>query len=269
MTDVPAFPAAERWAERLAGWAVPQRVLDQAPADPWTQDPARFAVGPDDRRTRSASWAREVLPPLGGTVLDVGCGGGRASLALVPPATEVVGVDRRGAMLDEFVAAAARLDVARRTVHGEWPEVASVTPSADVAVCHHVLYDVADLAPFVLALTARARLAVVVELATIHPMTALAPAWRHFWDLERPSGPGLDDLLAVLRELGLDPEWTVSARAPRAGDATSPAELAPRVCRRLCLPADREAEVAEWLADHPVPWPERMATLRWPGASEG
>jgi SAM-dependent methyltransferase len=113
-------PAAELWAEQLSGWGLPQEILDQAPESPWFHDVARFSVDDTlDRDGTSARWAREVLPPSGGTVLDVGCGGGRSALPLVPPATELIGVDTHQEMLDQFVAAAAAAGVARRTVLGE------------------------------------------------------------------------------------------------------------------------------------------------------
>ena len=272
MSDVPALPAlpaSERWAELLAGWGLPRRILDQALESPWSHAVGRFAVDATlERDSTSSRWAREVLPPLGGTVLDIGCGGGRSSLPLAPPATELIGVDQTGAMLDEFVAAAERAGVARRTVHGRWPEIAAQTPHADVVVCHHVLYNVGDIAPFLWALTDHARLAVVVEVPTVHPMSAWTPAWRHFWDLDRPAGPTVDELLAVLRELGLDPEHTTSPRGPLSAYAADPATLVPTARRRLCLPADRDRELAEWLAANPLPWPDTVATIRWPGAAE-
>ena len=86
---VPFSPAAERWAELSAGWGIPRYVLDQACESPWQHDVARFAVDEMlDRDAVSVQWAvREVLPPVGGTVFDVGCGGGRSSLPLVPPRT--------------------------------------------------------------------------------------------------------------------------------------------------------------------------------------
>ena len=265
----PLFPAAERWAAQLAGWSVPQEIVDTAPESPWFHDLRRFEV--DDTLTRdsvSSRWARDVLPPLGGTVLDVGCGGGRSSIPLVPPATELIGVDASGAMLDRFVAAAAAVGVARRTVHGEWPEVAGHTPVADVAICHHVVYDVADIVPFVLALTDHARLAVVVELPITHPMSGWAPAWRHFWDVSRPPGPVADDFVAVLRELGIDPEVEVSRRSPPSGAASDPSRFVPTARRRLCLPAERDDELATWLAEHPPPFVDRVATVRWPGSAD-
>jgi SAM-dependent methyltransferase len=265
----PLFPSAERWAEQLAAWGVPQEILDRAPESPWSHDTGRFVV--DDTLTRdsvSSRWARDVLPPHGGTVLDVGCGGGRSALPLVPPATELIGVDSSGAMLDRFVAAAVDAGVARRTVHGEWPEVAGHTPSADVVVCHHVVYNVADIVPFVLALTDHARLAVVVELPTEHPMSAWAPAWRHFWGLTRPPGPVADDLVAVLHELGFDPEVEIDRRPPLSTAGSDPSLLVPTARRRLCLPASRDEELTAWLAIHPPPFVERVMTVRWPGAAE-
>lgn len=272
MTDadpVVVFPAAQRWAEQLTGWDLPQHILDQAPESPWFHDPRRFVVDDSiDRTGVSTQWAREVLPPMGGTVLDVGCGGGRSALPLVPPASELIGVDSSGAMLDHFVAAASDAGVARRTVHGEWPEVAPHTPHADVVVCHHVVYNVVDIVPFVWALTEHARLAVVVELPTSHPMSAWAPAWQHFWGLARPDGPTVEGFVAVLRELGFDPEVTVSRRSALPPAAVDPTVFVPTARRRLCLPAERDDEIAEWLDANPPPFVEQVATVRWPGSAE-
>jgi hypothetical protein len=132
-----------------------------------------------------------------------------------------------------------------------------------------VLFDVTDVAPFVLALTECARLAVVVEIPVRHPMSAWAPAWRHFWDLQRPDGPSHLDLVAVLDELGLAPEHTTSRRGEPARWATDPDRLVPMARRRLCLPAERDPEIEEWLVDHPIEWPDTVATIRWPGGSVG
>ena len=269
VSPLPVFPAAQRWSELLSGWGIPDHILDQAPEPPWRHDPARFAVDDTlDRNTNSARWARQVLPPVGGTVLDVGCGGGRSSIALVPPANELIGVDSSGAMLDHYLDAAARVGVARRTIHGEWPAVSPSTPVADVVVCHHVAYNVADIVPFLWALTDHARLAVVLEIPTLHPMSAWSPGWRRFWGVERPFGPTFDDLQAVLREIGIDPEVTTSPRARASGYESDPRTLVPVARRRLCLPAARDAELAEWLAEHPPPWADTMATFRWPGSAE-
>ncbi|MAT07169.1 MAG: SAM-dependent methyltransferase [Acidimicrobiaceae bacterium] len=262
--------AADRWSDLIASWGLPEHIVAAAPESPWRHDVARFAVDDEaiDRDSTSARWAREVIPPVGGTVLDVGCGGGRSVAPLVPPATEVIGVDRVGAMLDEFVAAAERLGVARRTVHGAWPDVMATTPVADVVICHHVLYDVGDLVPFVVGLTARARLAVVVEIPVRHPMSAWNGAFGHFWNLDRPDRPTHLDVIAVLRELGLDPEFTVSPRRRRSRYDADPANLLTVARRRLGLGGDRDAELAGWLAEYPPPFVDEVATIRWPGDAD-
>jgi hypothetical protein len=118
----------------------------------------------------------------------------------------------------------------------------------------------------VLALTDHARLAVVVEIPTVHPMSAWAEAWDHFWGVDRPAGPTVTDLVAVLDELELEPEHTVSPRGPLARFASDPDQLVPSARRRLCLPPERDDELADWLAEHPPRWPDAVATIRWPGA---
>jgi hypothetical protein len=171
-------------------------------------------------------------------------------------------------MLDEFVEAATRAGVACRTIHGRWPDVADITPTADVAICHHVAYDVGDLAPFLVALTARARLAVVLEVPTRHPMSAWSEGYAHFWGLDRPTGPTADDLITVVREVGFDPESEVSPRRRLSEWSADPARLVPTARRRWCLPESRDADVADFLAVHPPAFVSDVVTLRWPGAAE-
>ncbi len=263
------FPAARRWAEQLARWGIPPEIVARAPESPWHHDTSTFAV--DDRvltESTSARWAREVLPPEGGSVLDVGCGGGRSSLVLAPPANELIGVDTDDAMLESFTRSATAAGIARRTVLGRWPEIAPIVPAADVVVCHHVLYDVADLAPFLLALTDHARLAVVVEIPVRHPLAGWSAAWKHFWNLERPVGPTDADVVAVLRELGLDPEVAHGPRPERSRAASDERARVTRMRRRLCLTEDRDDELSAWLVANPIEAVSTVATLRWPGEAQ-
>ncbi len=260
--------AATRWAQQLDRWAIPEEILAQAPVSPWQHDTAMFAVDDTlDRTTPAAEIARTVLPIDGGSVLDVGCGGGRAAMSLVPPAERVIGVDQSPAMLGEFTRAAAAAGARSMTVEGRWPDVAVVTPAADVVVCHNVAYNVADIEPFLLALTAHARLAVVLVLPPRHPLSAWNDAWYHFWGLERPSEPTADDLAEVLAGLGLDPErWDVP-RPPLARATADTASLVPSARRRLCLTEDRDAEVAAYLDTHEPKWSDTNVVFRWPGSA--
>jgi 2-polyprenyl-3-methyl-5-hydroxy-6-metoxy-1,4-benzoquinol methylase len=262
-------PAAQRWADQLADWAIPQHILDQAPQSPYAHDPETFAVDETlDRAVLSAEVARSVLPKIGGAVLDVGCGGGRAAMSLVPPAELVIGVDQNPAMLAEFTRSAAAAGVRSMTIEGNWPAVALDAPIVDVVVCHHVAYNVADIEPFIGALTGRARLAVVLVLPTVHPMSAWNEAWQRFWNLARPDGPTSDDFAAVLVETGITAERWEMPRPPLARHASDPTNLVPATLRRLCLGADRADEVAEFLELHEPDWSAVHTVFRWPGDAQ-
>jgi SAM-dependent methyltransferase len=257
--------AAERWAEELAAWAIPEEILASVPESPWGFPPALFgppAAG-ESSDTPSLRRAREALGH-GGSVIDVGVGGGAASLPLVPAAEHIVGVDESRGMLDAFAARAEELGVGHLEVQGRWPDVTDSVPVADVVVCNNVFYNVADLVPFVSALGAHARRRVVVELTDTHPLVTQNPLWRHFHPgVPRPEGPTAEDAAAVLAEAGVDVRVERAQRPARAtGDRQ---EWVRFVRRRLCVPEAREAEVDARLQEPDEVIPRNVVTLWWEG----
>ena len=270
--------ALARWREQLEGWAIPEEILAAAPESPWG-----CPVGLFRSRARRAG-SRPVTPsnreaarflPAGGTVLDVGAGGGAASLPLAGVAGQLVAVDESPAMVAAFLAAAEAAGVAAEVVEGRWPEVAGRVAPADVVVCHHVLYNVADLAPFADALTGHARRRMVAELTDRHPLAGLGPLWRRFHGLERPTGPGADEAMAALEALGLRVARQDWESQDRFGFDDLD-ELVAFTRRRLCLPAARDPEVAAALLDEGTRqvdgvWvsgqPRRVTTLSWAGSA--
>ncbi len=234
---------------------------------------ARVAVEPRADAIRRRSLARprrqcrrggreRCLPPVGGTVLDVGCGGGRASMALVPPANEVIGVDSSGAMLDRIYVAAANdrcrsandsRSVARRRRR--------CAPGATSWCAITSPYNVADIVPFLWALTEHARLAVVA--GDHRPCIRCRPGHR------RGVTSGVSNAPLVrrrttwwqsLREIGLDPEHTTSARRPAAADEADRARIWFRSRDAGC--ACRPNATANW----PIGWRAtlRRGPRRWP-----
>ena len=176
--------------------------------------------------------ATEALP-AGGSVLDVGAGGGAGSLPLAPAAALVMAVDQGAEMLASFAATADRLGVAHREVQGSWPEVAADVEAADVVVCHHVFYNVAELVPFATALSTHARHRVVVEITAEHPTASQRPLWRTLHGIERPTSPTADDALAVLTEMGLEvghEQFERSWQPPSADMAHTVAMTRRRLC---------------------------------------
>jgi hypothetical protein len=169
-------------------------------------------------------------------------------------------------MLRAFAAAAERRGVEHHGVLGSWPEVAAEVAPVDVVVCHHVFYNVADLAAFAAALTDHARRRVVVELSGEHPTSNLNPLWRAIHGLERPTSPTAEDAIAALTESGLDVRSEVFERRwLRPGDDRAATVAMFR--RRLCVGPERDAEIEALLdADTESP-PRRCQTLWWDGGA--
>jgi SAM-dependent methyltransferase len=255
--------AADRWRDELMGWAVPPDIEAAASRSPWGHPADRFAMRVDTAlaEPEGASFDRAVEALSSpGSVLDVGAGVGAGGLPLLPYASSLTAVDPSEQMLTMLAERAAGLGREARTAVGRWPDAADAVGVHDLVVCHHVFYDVADLAPFVVALTSTARRRVVVELPPVHPQSWMAPLWLHFHGVVRPTAPRADDAAAVVRETGVDD--VVVDRWERA-DPGHPVDI-PLITRRLCLPESAEPEVAVIQATLP-PAPRAVVTLSWPG----
>jgi SAM-dependent methyltransferase len=254
----------ERWRSDLAAWAIPEYITAAVTDSPWVLPRTVFArradrvaaapSGPSFER----AWAALELP---GSVLDVGAGAGAACLPLLPRCTALTAVDTEPDMLDLLAdrVRAAATSVRPRLVAGWWPDVAAEAGTADVVTCHHVTYNVANIEPFLVALTAAARRIVVVEMTATHPLAMLNPLWLRFHGLARPDGPTVDDLLAILAAMGISASSERWQR-PSGRDYENFTELTDVTRRRLCLPPERAGEVAEALTDLGVD-PEHPADL--------
>jgi SAM-dependent methyltransferase len=243
--------ALQRWRRELAGWAIPDEILAVAPEPPWGFPPELFRSRAERTPAEPSATTRVALDALGtgGDVLDVGVGGGATSLPLAAVATRITGVDESAEMLAEFLASAREAGVQARTVEGRWPEAGPDAPTAEVVVCGHVLYNVGELEPFVRALDAHARRRVVVEITSAHPLVWMADLWRHFHGLERPTGPSADLAGAAIAELGVEVHREDESRVPRSGGFERRDDAIAFLRRRLCLSADRDAELAEALGE--------------------
>jgi SAM-dependent methyltransferase len=241
----------DAWRGDLAAWAIPEHISAAVTESPWVLPRQVFArradrlAGAPSGPSYEVAWA--VLDPPG-SILDVGSGAGAASLPLLARATALTAVDSDAAMLTLLAERAAAQGVSARCMPGSWPEVAPQVPAADVVTCHHVLYNVPGLAPFVTALSAHARRLVVTEISATHPLVALNELWLKFHGLRRPDGPTADDLLRILTAMGLQPgcrRW----RRPGGADYANFAELTDVTRRRLCLPPERAGLVADALIE--------------------
>jgi hypothetical protein len=279
VSDADALAAS--WAEALAAWAIPQPILDAAPASPYGFPTELFVrraerAGDPGRTTPTIERAAEALDALGapGALLDVGAGGGATSRPLWSRCARLVAVDGQPDMLEALRDLVGPSGVELTTIVGRWPDVAGDAPGCDVAVCGHVAYNAPDLDAFVLALTAHARRRVVLELTDRHPLWWMRDLWMRFHGIDRPDGPTADDAATLCASLGLDVGWAerldgddvAGGGFPRREDAVA------LVRRRLCLSADRDDEIAEALGPRlrergglwrAGPTTQRVVTLWW------
>jgi SAM-dependent methyltransferase len=254
---------AHRWAADLATWAIPDEILAQAEDVPWVHPVTMFTVGDVIEDSVSHAIARAAIPP-GGSVLDVGSGGGRATFALVPPAGEVFAVDHQQEMLDAFAEAANTRGVSHQEFLGQWPDIADQVPSADIVVCHHVAFNVANIVPFLQALNDHARRRIVLEIPVHHPMSNMNPLWKKFWNLDRPTKPTAQDLHAIACAMGFPANIEVWQDETWGKRVALPDDERVKFARiRLCLTKDRDAEVAAALIEQADQPPRDVTTIWW------
>ncbi len=267
---------AARWAKDLEAWAIPPEILAQAPLSPWEFPPGILERRADRSRgthTPSTRAAREALPDQG-SVLDIGCGAGAASLPLADRADSLIGVDTDPRALTEFRTRAEAAGVKTITLEGRWPDIADRAPVVDVAVCNHVAYNVPNLTAFAQRLTEKTRSRVVIELTAVHPRAYLNELWLHFHKRARPTRPTADDAEAVLREVGLEvhrEDWTPPE--PNTLFASTDEAIA-WTARAVCLNSDRLDELRRLVepglrrVDGMVAEPPRpRVTLWWAGGA--
>ena len=256
----------ERWRRAVEERAVPDTIQQQAP-EPFVLEPERFRWRPDEDARQpvrpSRRRALEALPD-GGSVVDVGVGGGASSLGLVPRAARITGVDTSEGMLAAFLESALAAGIEARTVQGTWPEVAGEVEPADIAVCHHAIYGTADIEPFVAALTAAARRRAVVEVSALPPTAGLGRLWTAFHGVDRPEHPVANELQEVLAWMGLPADREDVVLPPRHREVTP--HLVAFARRRLHVGPERDPEIEAFLRANP-PQEQHVVAFWWAGAA--
>lgn len=270
---------ADAWRRDLESWAIPPEILEAAPESPFGF-PAELFIRRADRAangvaapTPTSVVAAEALGD-GGTVLDVGAGGGATSLPLAASCTGLVAVDGQAEMLEAVERHATTLGLPVTTIVGRWPDVGPQTPAADVVVCGHVAYNAPDLDAFLIALTAHARRRVVLELTDRHPLSWMNDLWLFLHGVQRPERPSADDAEALCGALGfgvrrderVDTEDMAGSGFERREHAVA------LLRRRLCLTPERDDEIVDALGsrlrEHDGLWSagprqQRVVTFWW------
>ncbi|MGI8518740.1 MAG: class I SAM-dependent methyltransferase [Acidimicrobiia bacterium] len=264
--------AAARWRRQLEAWALPAYLLAAVDDSPyrwtkqvWQRKGQRGLAA--DSGTPTTAIVKDLAGDAG-SVLDIGAGTGRSSFPLVLRGHPVTMVEPNPTMLSALRELVA--DQAVEIVVGRWPNVAGKIQTHQVVMSAHVVYDVADVVPFLRAMDDKAAAGVVIEMTSDHPWAHLRELYLEFHQLERPAGPTTEDLVSVVAALGREPElerW--SRRSDMVYESTD--EIVEITARRLVLPPARWPELAERLAPRIVGGPgdyqlgplEREITTLW------
>lgn len=137
------------------------------------------------------------------SVLDVGAGTGRFSLALAPKVEHIFAVEPSVAMLDFLRKDAAEKDLRNISfVQTTWQE-APDNLQADIVICSHVIYPIRDIEPFLLKLQGATLQGCYIYVRATHIDALTADLWRHFHHDERCLPPSYIHALDVLYEMGI------------------------------------------------------------------
>ena len=227
--------ATQRWKQMVqAEHAQSERAMGgvSPPEDRWRPYAQQFKSDP--RRTGDGLVNRlleEVAPHH--TLLDVGAGGGRLALPAAIHCRSVVAVEPSPSMGEVLRQQASESSISNvSVVQARWEE-AEVEP-ADLVLCAHVLYVVADIEPFVRKLEDHARERVLVVLFNAPPQSQIHALWEQIHGEARIPLPSLPELQAVLGQMGIDAKVEMLAAQPAGGfdDVQQALEL---LARRLYL----------------------------------
>ena len=200
--------AVQRWNEILDARAQQMDAayarLGRTSADFWERRASGFHRSTKDTITSDPFYLRlrDVVTPQT-SVLDVGAGTGRFSLALAPQAEHITAVEPSAAMMDFLRRDAADKGLSNISyVQATWQE-APDNLQADIVICSHVLYPIREIEPFLVKLQKATRQDCYCYLRATHIDALTADLWQHFHHDERRIPPSYIHVLDVLYEMGI------------------------------------------------------------------
>ena len=206
------------------------------------------------------------------SVLDVGAGTGRFTLALAPQAKHVIAVEPNAAMLGYLRQDASERGLTNISyVQTTW-QGAPNDLQVDIVICSHVLYPIREIVPFLAKLQAATRQACYLYLRATHIDAVTAHLWRHFHGDERRLPPGYIHALDVLYDMGIYANVEVVATPPSLRYPSLDVAVV-ELLEQLLLPDDEQTReelrglLAGWLVERDgvlmTPSQEMVSAIVW------
>ena len=237
----------QRWNEILDARAQQMDAaysrLGRTSADFWERRASGFHRSTKDTITSDPLYLRlrNLVTPQT-SILDIGAGTGRFSLALAPYAKYITAVEPSAAMMDFLRRDAVDKGLSNISyVQTTWQD-APEDLEADIVICSHVLYPIRDIAPFLTKLQKATRLACYIYLRATHIDAATAPLWERFHGDERRLPPGYIHALDVLYEMGIYANVEI-VKLPQSLRYPSLDVAVAELMEQLILPGDEKTRV--------------------------
>ena len=211
-----ALTPAERWRSLVEQWAIPASLLEAAGMTGEADPSPRLSDDPRSVHATPTARIASRLAGVGGSVLTVAAHPGRLPVALASAGHRVTAVVDDETALAELRRRATDAGVRVTAIVGAWPHVARNAGPHDVVLAGHSIYRVREITGFVEEMHGVARRGAVVELSPDHPLVPYRRLYSQIHGLERPEGPGADDLARVIAHAtGVVPRreyWTAQDR---------------------------------------------------------